>query len=65
MKNVDYIIVGDGYAALFFAHQLILNNKSFVVFSEQKKKCVTNFSGNCQSCCAEKIYHILESSGAN
>lgn len=37
MKNVDYIIVGDGYAALFFAHQLILNNKSFVVFSEQKK----------------------------
>ncbi|MGI9652971.1 NAD(P)/FAD-dependent oxidoreductase [Chryseobacterium sp. RLHN22] len=37
MKNIDYIIVGDGYAALFFAHQLILNNKSFVVFSEQKK----------------------------
>jgi len=37
MKNVDYIIVGDGYAALFFAHQLILNNKSFVIFSEGKK----------------------------
>ncbi|MGO4710157.1 NAD(P)/FAD-dependent oxidoreductase [Chryseobacterium sp. 2TAF14] len=37
MKNVDYIIVGDGYAALFFAHQLLLNNKSFVVFSEGKK----------------------------
>ncbi|MFY1047743.1 NAD(P)/FAD-dependent oxidoreductase [Chryseobacterium sp. GP-SGM7] len=37
MQNVDYIIVGDGYAALFFAHQLILNNKSFVVFSEGKK----------------------------
>ncbi|SEM67494.1 Glycine/D-amino acid oxidase [Chryseobacterium taichungense] len=37
MKNVDYIIVGDGYAALFFAHQLIKNNKSFVLFSEQKK----------------------------
>lgn len=37
MKNVDYIIVGDGYAALFFAHQLLLNNKSFVVFSDGKK----------------------------
>ncbi|MCX8531736.1 NAD(P)/FAD-dependent oxidoreductase [Chryseobacterium luquanense] len=37
MQNVDYIIVGDGYAALFFAHQLLLNNKSFVVFSEGKK----------------------------
>lgn len=37
MKNVDYIIVGDGYAALFFAHQLLLNNKSFVIFSEGKK----------------------------
>lgn len=37
MKNVDYIIVGDGYAALFFAHQLIKNNKSFVLFSEDKK----------------------------
>lgn len=37
MENVDYIIVGDGYAALFFAHQLIKNNKSFVLFSEGKK----------------------------
>lgn len=37
MKNVDYIIVGDGYAGLFFAHQLIKNNKSFVLFSEGKK----------------------------
>lgn len=37
MQNVDYIIVGDGYAALFFAHQLIMNNKSFVMFSENKK----------------------------
>lgn len=37
MQNVDYIIVGDGYAALFFAHQLIMNNKSFVLFSEKKK----------------------------
>lgn len=37
MENVDYIIVGDGYASLFFAHQLIKNNKSFVIFSDEKK----------------------------
>ena len=37
MKNVDYIIVGDGYAAFFFAHQLIINKKSFVLFSADKK----------------------------
>lgn len=37
MKNIDYIIVGDGFAALFFAHQLIKNNKSFALFSERKK----------------------------
>ncbi|MFC5874094.1 NAD(P)/FAD-dependent oxidoreductase [Chryseobacterium arachidis] len=37
MKNVDYIIVGDGYAGLFFAHQLLKNNKSFVIFSEGRK----------------------------
>ena len=34
MKKIDYIIVGDGYAAMFFAHQLIKNKKSFVLFSE-------------------------------
>ncbi len=37
MKNVEYIIVGDGYAAMFFAHQLIKNNKKFCLFSEGKK----------------------------
>lgn len=37
MKNVDYIIVGDGYAGYFFAHQLILNEKSFVLYSGLKK----------------------------
>ncbi|SHF15634.1 Glycine/D-amino acid oxidase [Chryseobacterium vrystaatense] len=37
MKNIDYIIVGDGYAALFFAHQLLKHNKSFVLFSEGRK----------------------------
>ena len=36
-KNVDYIIVGDGYAALFFAHQLIKNQKKFVLFSSGEK----------------------------
>jgi glycine/D-amino acid oxidase-like deaminating enzyme len=37
MKNVDYIIVGDGYAAIFFAHQLIVHQKSFVLFSGDQK----------------------------
>ncbi len=38
MENiVDYIIVGDGYAGLFFAHQLIKNNKKFVLYTEGKK----------------------------
>ncbi|WP_419868604.1 NAD(P)/FAD-dependent oxidoreductase [Chryseobacterium sp. CT-SW4] len=37
MRKVDYIIVGDGYAALFFAHQLIKNGKTFILYSEGKK----------------------------
>lgn len=37
MKKIDYIIVGDGYAALFFAHQLLKENKEFIIFSEGKK----------------------------
>lgn len=37
MKNVEYIIVGDGYAALFFAHQLMKHNQSFIIFSEGRK----------------------------
>lgn len=36
MKSVDYIIVGDGYAGMFFAHQLLLRKKSFRLFSEGK-----------------------------
>lgn len=36
MKKVDFIVVGGGYAALFFAHQLILNKKSFVIFYDGK-----------------------------
>ena len=35
--KVDYIIVGDGYAALFFAHQLIKNQKTFVLYSDAQK----------------------------
>jgi len=37
MKKIDYIIVGNGYAAYFFAHQLLLNGKSFVLFSDDAK----------------------------
>lgn len=37
MKSVDYIIVGDGYAALFFAHHLIKNNKTFILYSSGEK----------------------------
>lgn len=37
MKEVDYIIVGDGYGALFFAHQLTKNKKTFVLFSGGSK----------------------------
>lgn len=37
MREIDYIVVGDGYAALFFAHQLLKENKQFIIFSEGKK----------------------------
>ncbi|MGS0748860.1 NAD(P)/FAD-dependent oxidoreductase [Halpernia sp. GG3] len=37
IRNIDYIIVGDGYAALFFAHQLIRNKKTFLLFSGGEK----------------------------
>ncbi len=33
MIRKDYLIVGDGFAALFFAFQLIKANKSFLLFS--------------------------------
>ncbi len=33
--NIDYIIIGGGYAGLFFAHQLIKNNKTFILFTER------------------------------
>ena len=37
MINVDYIIVGGGYAGIFFAHQLIKNNRTFIIFCENGK----------------------------
>lgn len=37
MEKLDYIIVGDGYAGLFFAHQLLKSGKNFRIFSEGKK----------------------------
>lgn len=36
-KNVEYIIVGGGYAGIFFAHQLLRNNKTFILFSDERK----------------------------
>ena len=33
MANVDYIIVGGGFAGFFLAHQLQKNNNSFVIFN--------------------------------
>src|SRR5690606_12580984 len=37
MVNLDYVVVGGGYAGLFFAHQLIKNKKSFVIFTGDRK----------------------------
>ena len=47
MKNIDYIIVGDGYAGIFFAHQLIKSGKSFKLFSEGKKAASHISAGVC------------------
>lgn len=33
MTNVDYIIIGGGFAGFFLAHQLQKNNRSFVIFN--------------------------------
>ncbi len=35
MRKVDYIIVGQGFAGTFFAHQLIREKKSFVLFDAE------------------------------
>ena len=36
-KSVEYIIVGDGYAAMFLAHQFIKNNKIIFYFYRRQK----------------------------
>jgi glycine/D-amino acid oxidase-like deaminating enzyme len=35
MKQVDYIVVGGGFAGLFFVHQLIKNKNSFLLISDR------------------------------
>ncbi|AQX05016.1 FAD-dependent oxidoreductase [Elizabethkingia meningoseptica] len=47
MEKLDYIIVGDGYAAMFFAHQLLKNGKSFRLFSEGNKAASHISAGVC------------------
>lgn len=37
MEEIDYIIVGDGYAGMFFAHRLIMAGKKFRLFSSGEK----------------------------
>ena len=38
MKNVDYIIVGCGFAGVAFCEQLIAANKSFLVFDNKSQQ---------------------------
>lgn len=36
MKKADYIIVGGGFAGIFFAHQLLKHHKSFILFHNNR-----------------------------
>ncbi|CAM3552678.1 FAD-binding oxidoreductase [Elizabethkingia occulta] len=47
MEKLDYIIVGDGYAAMFFAHQLLKNGKTFKLFSEGNRAASHISAGVC------------------
>jgi len=47
MVQVDYIIVGGGFAALFFAHQLLKNNKTFVLYSNNRTSASHISAGVC------------------
>lgn len=47
MRNVEYIIVGGGYAGVFFAHQLLMHGKSFVLFSDQGPNASRISAGVC------------------
>ncbi|MCL1669941.1 FAD-binding oxidoreductase [Elizabethkingia ursingii] len=47
MEKLDYIIVGDGYAAIFFAHQLLKSGKTFKLFSEGNRAASHISAGVC------------------
>ncbi len=47
MEQVDYIIVGAGYAGIFFAHQLIRANKSFRIFYDEQISASQISAGVC------------------
>ena len=47
MEQVDYIIIGAGYAGLFFAHQLIKENKSFKIFYDKNISASQISAGVC------------------
>lgn len=45
--KLDYIIVGGGYAGVMFAHQLIKNNKSFILISDGVRSASEISAGVC------------------
>ncbi|GGG56550.1 NAD(P)/FAD-dependent oxidoreductase [Epilithonimonas arachidiradicis] len=47
MEKVDYIIVGAGYAGVFFAHQLIKEKKSFKIFYDENISASQISAGVC------------------
>ena len=47
MEQVDYIIVGAGYAGIFFAHQLIKEKKSFKIFYDENISASQISAGVC------------------
>lgn len=47
MERVDYIIVGAGYAGIFFAHQLIKEKKSFKIFCDDSISASQISAGVC------------------
>ncbi|WP_027384156.1 NAD(P)/FAD-dependent oxidoreductase [Epilithonimonas caeni] len=47
MEQVDYIIIGAGYAGIFFAHQLIKENRSFKIFYDDNISASQISAGVC------------------
>jgi len=47
MEHVDYIIVGAGYAGVFFAHQLIKEKKTFKIFYDDNISASQVSAGVC------------------